>query len=164
MVILKKGDCEHCGQFYRYSLWHSGFGDNSYAHCDQCGMLATFNYSNPQVAGFPTPSAQYGEIEESWEPFLEPCACGGRFCKGASPRCLHCFEELSPIHAASHIEAQATGAVRGWQWQKNWSGVYCMAMDDPQAPGNPRQMIDPVIKSEIAKTRSRWSLLFSFGR
>jgi hypothetical protein len=39
-----------------------------------------------------------------------------------------------------------------------------MAMDDPQAPGRPRQMINPVIKSEAAKTRSRWSLLFSFGR
>jgi hypothetical protein len=39
-----------------------------------------------------------------------------------------------------------------------------MVMDDPQAPGNPRQMINPVIKPEIPKTRSRWSLLFSFGR
>ncbi len=164
MVIMKKGDCEHCGRFYRYSLWHSGFGDSSYAHCDRCGMLATFNYSNPQVAGFPTPSVQYGEIEESWEPFLLPCACGGQFRKGASPRCPHCLEELSPTHAAGHIEAQATGAGKGWRWQNNWSGVYCMAMDDPEAPGNPRRIMDPVHKAEIVKARSRWSLLFSFGR
>ena len=141
MVIAKKGDCEHCGRFYRYTLWHSGFGDNSYAYCDACGMLGILNYLNPHVAGFPPLTQQYAEIETSWEPFLEPCACGGHFRRG-----------------------EATGAGRGWQWQRNWSGVYCMAMDDPQAPGRPRQMINPVIKSEVAKTRSRWSLLFSFGR
>jgi len=164
MVIAKKGDCEHCGRFYRYTLWHSGFGDNSYAYCDTCGMLGILNYLNPHVAGFPPLTQQYAEIETSWESFLEPCACGGHFRRGASPRCPSCLEPLSPLHAAPHIEAQATGAGRGWQWQKNWSGVYCMAMDDPQSPGRPRQRIDPVIKSEIPKTRSRWSLLFSFGR
>jgi len=164
MVIAKKGDCEHCGRFYRYTLWHSGFGDNSYAYCDACGMLGILNYLNPHVAGFPPLSQQYAEIETSWEPCLEPCTCGGNFRRGASPRCPSCLEPLSPLHAAPHIEAQATGAGRGWQWQRNWSGVYCMAMDDPQAPGRPRQMINPVIKSEAAKTRSRWSLLFSFGR
>jgi hypothetical protein len=164
MVILKKGDCEHCGRFYRYSLWHSGFGDNSYAYCDQCGMLGILNYSHPQVAGFPPLSQQCAEIDASWEPLLEPCVCGGRFLRGAAPRCPHCLEELSPTHAAGHIEAQATGAGRGWQWQNNWSGIYCMVIDDPQVPGNPHQMIDPVIKPEISRNRSRWSLLFSLGR
>jgi hypothetical protein len=70
MVIVKKGDCEHCEQFYRYSLWHSGFGDNSYAYCDECGMLGILNYSNPQVAGFPRLSQEYAEIDASWEPPL----------------------------------------------------------------------------------------------
>ncbi len=55
MVIVKKGDCEHCGRLYRYSLWHSGFGDNSYAYCDDCGMLALLNYSNPSRSWIPAP-------------------------------------------------------------------------------------------------------------
>ena len=55
MVIVKKGDCEHCGRLYRYSLWHSGFGDNSYAYCDDCGMLALLNYSNPYRSRIPFP-------------------------------------------------------------------------------------------------------------
>ena len=164
MVIAKKGDCEHCGRFYRYTLWHSGFGDNSYAYCDACGMLGILNYLNPHVAGFPPLISAVCRDRDIVGAVLEPCACGGHFRRGASPRCPSCLEPLSPLHAAPHIEAQATGAGRGWQWQRNWSGVYCMAMDDPQAPGRPRQMINPVIKSEVAKTRSRWSLLFSFGR
>ena len=143
-MIAKKGDCEHCGRFYRYSLWHSGFGDNSYAYCDECGMLGTVNYFNPQVAGFPPLAAQYQEIDESWEPFLEPCGCGGRFPQGASPRCPFCHEAALASHAAPHIEAQAVGARKGWHWQKNWSGVYCMAIDDPQEPGTLSPDDDPV--------------------
>src|SRR4029078_815811 len=99
MVMLKKGDCEHCGLFYRYSLWHSGFGDNSYAYCNECGMLALLNYSNEYVAALPSPVDKFGEIEESWEPFLQACPCGGRFRKGASPRCPSCREKLSASHA-----------------------------------------------------------------
>ena len=166
MVILKKGDCEHCSRNYRYSLWHSGFGDNSYAYCDECGALALINYTNPQVIGLPRPEMQYAEIEESWEPFLKPCPCGGRFRKGQSPRCPFCKEKLSPNHAAQHIEAQAHGAGRGWRWQNDWRGVYCIAIDDPSNPGALLQVIDPlnVPEHETTKSKSRWSLLFSFGR
>jgi hypothetical protein len=163
MVIVKKGDCEHCGRYYRYSLWHCGFGDNSYAYCDQCGMLATVNYSNPDVAGFPPLTAQYQEIDESWETSLQPCGCGGRFRKGVSPRCPFCREVLSPSHAAAHLEAQAVGA-KGWRWQGNWNGVYCIAIEDPQEPGTLLQVVDPVVKPEKVKNKSRWSLLFSFGK
>jgi hypothetical protein len=164
MVIVKKGDCEHCGRFYRYSLWDCGFGGNSYAYCDKCGMLGILNYSNPQVAGFPPLSQQYAEIDASWEELLGPCVCGGHFRRGAAPRCPDCLEQLSPVHAAKHIATQTTAAAKGWQWQNNWSGVYCMAMDDPNAPGNPRQMIDPILKPDIAKTRTRWARMLSFGR
>ena len=164
MVMLKKGDCEHCGRFYRYSLWHSGFGDNSYAYCDQCCMLALVNYSNPYVSRLPQLSDQYSEIDASWEQYLMPCACGGQFRKGASPRCPFCNEPLSAKHAGPHIEAQAHGAARGWQWQNNWTGVYCLAIEDPTNPGALLQIIDPIIKPEIIKPKKRWSLLFSFGR
>jgi hypothetical protein len=164
MVIVKKGDCEHCEKFYRYSLWHSGFGDNSYAYCDDCGMLATINYKNPAVVGFLPLSTHNAEIDESWESLLRPCACGGKFRKGASPRCPSCNEPLSATHAVGHIEAQAQGAGKGWRWQQNWSGVYCMVIDNPQNPGAPLQMVDPVITPEVAKSKKRWSLGFSFGR
>lgn len=166
MVILKRGDCEHCACHYRYSLWHSCFGDTSYAYCDECGRLGLVNYSNPQVAGFPPLKTQYGEMDESWEPFLKPCPCGGRFRRGQSPRCPFCHQKLSAEHAAAHIEAQAHGAGRSWQWQNDWRGVYCMAIDDPDNPGALLQIVDPVITPEIEnlKPKSRWSLLFSLGR
>ena len=143
-----------------------GFGYNSYAYCDDCGALALLNYLNPQVAGISTAlSIEYAEIDESWEQFLLPCPCGGRFRKGASPRCPFCNERLSAEYAAEHIEAQALGAGRGWRWQNNWSGVYCVAVDDPHNPGSLLQVIDPVMKPEVVnKAKSRWSLLFSFGR
>ncbi len=128
-------------------------------------MLATINYDNPQVVGFPPLSTQYAEIDEAWEPFLRSCACGGTFRKGASPRCPYCNEALSAMHAASHIEAQAHGAGKDWHWQANWNGVYCLAIDDPQNPGSARQVVDPMITPEVAKAKKRWSsLLFSFGR
>jgi hypothetical protein len=165
MVMLKKGDCEHCGRVYRYSLWHCGFGDTSYAYCDDCGMLATINYSSEGVADFPDPSARYQEIDIQWEPLLRHCECGGRFRKGAAPRCPHCNEPLSATHAAAHMEKQAVGAPKGWCWQGNWNGVYCLAIEDPRDPGTLRQMIDPVKSTEREKkAKSRWSLLFSLGK
>lgn len=163
MVMLKKGDCEHCGRFYRYTLWHSGFGDNSYAYCDACGMLALFNYSNEYVAALPPPADKFGEIERSWENYLQRCPCGGSFRKGAWPRCPTCNEKLSATHAAEHIEAQALGA-RGWKWQNNWSGLYCIAMNDPLNPGAVLQISDPIAKPERTKVKRRWPVLFSFGK
>lgn len=161
--MLKKGDCEHCGRFYRYSLWHSGFGDNSYAYCDSCGMLALFNHSNHYVSALPEPEDKFGEIESSWEPFLQPCMCGGSFRNGASPRCPSCKEPLSAKHAAGHIESQAVGA-RGWKWQNDWSGLYCLAMNDESNPGSVLQVIDPITKPDREKSKRRWPMLFSFGR
>jgi len=156
MISLKKGDCEHCGRFYRYSLWHSGFGNNSFAYCDECGRLALLNYSNPVVAALPAAAVDCEEIDASWEAFLEPCACGGRFRKGASPRCPFCKEKLSPMHAAAHIQMQALGAGRAWRWQNNWSGVYCVALEDPRNPGSLLQVDDPVGAREVVKVKRRW--------
>lgn len=156
MITLKKGDCEHCGRTYRYSLWHSGFGNNSYAYCMQCGCLAVLNYKNPQVAGLPPAPVDCEEIDASWEPFLAPCPCGGQFRKGAIPRCPFCREKLSPTHAAEHIEAQALGAGRHWRWQNNWSGIYCVAIEDPGNPGALLQVEDPLGKPAVAKAKKRW--------
>ena len=90
MLLLNKGDCDTCGQTYHYSLWHAGFGESSYAYCEDCGMLATFNYANPVLSTLPPLSALNQEIDAEWEPLLHPCTCGGSFRKGASPRCPYC--------------------------------------------------------------------------
>jgi hypothetical protein len=164
MMMLKKGDCEHCRRFYRYSLWNCGFGENSYAYCEQCGMLATISYANEETAEFPALSAKYMEIDQSWEQHLRPCNCGGQFRKGASPHCPYCHKALSAMYAAAHMERQALGAPRGWRWQCNWSGTFCMAIEDPREPGTLLQVVDPLIRPETAKPKGRWSLLFSFGR
>jgi len=131
-------------------------------------MLALIHYTHPEVARFPPLKTQYAVIEESWEPLLKPCPCGGHFRNGQSPRCPFCNEELSPTHAAGHIEAQAHGQVggRNWHWQNDWSGVYCMAIDDPGNPGTLLQVVNPVPTPEIEKPkpRSRWSQLFTLNR
>ena len=163
MNTLKKGDCEHCGRFYRYSLWNAGFSNNCYAYCDQCGMLAIFDNANPMVAALPRGAVENEEIDESWEPFLRRCPCGGRFRKGASPRCPTCNEPLSPAHAAAHIQAQAFGSGRGWIWQKSWSGAHCMAIEDPTHPGSMLQIKDPVGHLEVAKPKKRWWVPFRLG-
>jgi hypothetical protein len=164
MVLMKKGDCEHCHRFYRYSTWHCGFGDYSYAYCDECGMLGTLSYYNSEVADFPTPSVKYVEIDEAWEALLSPCPCGGHFRKGASPRCPYCHEALSAAYATRHMERQALGAPKGWRWQRNWNGIYCVAIEDPEAPGTLLQVIDPVLRQEMVKPKSRWPLIFSSSR
>jgi hypothetical protein len=160
MLTLKKGDCEHCGMMYRYSLWHSVVGDNSYAYCDRCGALAILNYSHPLVMGFPPAGTIHEVIDESWEPFLRPCACGGRFRRDGAPRCPSCKKRLSPTHAAVHIEAQALGSGRGWHWQNSWSGLHCMAIEDPYNAGSLMQIEDPVGEVKAAKPKKRWWLPF----
>ena len=163
-MMLNKGDCEHCGRMYRYSLWHSGFGNTSYAYCDECGMLALLNYSSELVAALPQTADQFGEIDESWEPFLRPCRCGGRFRRNTSPCCPYCNQKLSAIHAAQHIQAQALGAGRNWRWQNDWKGVYCIAIDNPHNPGTLLQVEDPIGKTEMVKEKKRWWVPFRRDR
>ena len=164
MMMLNKGDCEHCGRTYRYSLWHSGFGNTSYAYCDECGMLALLNYSNQLVAALPAAPDQFGEIDRSWEPFLRPCPCGGHFRKGASPCCPYCNQKLSATHAAEHIEAQALGAGRNWHWQNDWKGIYCIAIDNPHNSGTLLQVEDPIGTAEVVKVKRRWWVPFRRDR
>lgn len=167
MFTLHKGDCEHCCRIYHYTLLHAGFGDYSYAYCDVCGMLATFSYSSSFLLSLPPLAVPHQVIEQSWEPFLLPCDCGGHFRSGASPRCVFCKEPLSAAHAAPHIERNSVGAGRGWRWQKNWTDVYCMAVENQLRPGVLRQVVDPYAdRSSRAEkpTRKGWTQIFSFSR
>jgi hypothetical protein len=167
MFTLHKGDCEHCSQTYRYMLLHAGFGEFSYAYCECCGILAAFSYTNKDLQKLPPLSSKNEEIDADWEPFLRSCSCGGRFHKGASPRCIHCNSELSAEYAAGHIERNSVGAARGWHWQRNWSSLYCMVLEDPLNPGTMRQIADPIIripKLENRPIKRSWVQLFSLGR
>lgn len=167
MFALHKGDCEHCLRTFRYTLLHAGFGDFSYAYCDACGMLATFSYSSSFLVKLPPSSETHQVIDSAWEPFIEPCACGGAFRSGAAPRCVHCTAPLSPQHAAAHIERNAIGAGRGWHWQGNWTDTYCIALEDPRDPGTLRQLEDPFLerRSRTGKPQKGiWSQIFSFAK
>jgi hypothetical protein len=167
MFSLLKGDCEHCGQIYRYSILHAGFGDYSYAYCDTCGNLATIGYSSSHVLTMPQISSPHQVIDAEWEPFLRPCDCGGHFRKGASPRCVFCTRMLSADHAASHIERNFIAGGRGWRWQRNWTDVYCMDIEDPSRPGLMRQVSDPFIDHRSppgASPKKGWFGLFKSSK
>jgi hypothetical protein len=167
MYKLHRGDCEHCGSIYHYTLLHAGFGDYSYAYCDACGMLATFAYSSSFLLSLPRLSAQHQAIDTAWESFMRPCKCVGRFRSSAFPRCVFCREPHSAEHAAPHIERNSLGAGRGWRWQKNWTEVYCLAIEDPERPGSLRQVADPFADRESRQqkpAKKGWSQIFSLTR
>ena len=71
----------------------------------------------------------YGVIPQQIEPLLKDCECGGKFRKGASPRCPHCNSELSAVKATKYIEANAPATRDGWSWQQSWEGLYCIIVE-----------------------------------
>lgn len=170
MFSLLKGDCEHCGQFYRYSLLHAGFGDFSYAYCDTCGKLATFSSSSSFLLSMPRAVSPHQVIDDAWGPHIRSCDCGGAFRRGASPRCVVCTRPLSAEHATGHIEHNFIGGGRNWRWQRNWTDTYCLEIEDPARPGSLRHMRDPFLdraaKSSAteAVSRSRFTTLFRSDR
>jgi hypothetical protein len=143
MSDLKTGDCEHCERTYRYSLYHCGFGDISYAYCDTLGELCTLDYWSKGLPTWPPGCGRHQEICADLESALKQCPCGGHFKKGASPRCPHCRNPLSATHAARHIERNSPGTAKGWRWQGNWFGTYCLAIEDPLHAGTMRVVKDP---------------------
>ncbi|HVZ83623.1 MAG TPA: hypothetical protein VG893_08105 [Terracidiphilus sp.] len=145
MFTLLKGDCEHCGQVYRYSLLNAEFGDFSYAYCDACGKLATFNCASSFLLSMPRLLTSHQVIDAAWEPYIRSCDCGGSFRRGAAPRCVACAQPLSAEHAAAHIEHNFVSGGRGWRWQGNWSDVYCIDIEDPAHPGELRHVTDPFL-------------------
>ncbi len=71
----------------------------------------------------------YAEIAPEMQQYLRPCECGGKFSKGNSPKCPQCKEILSADRAATYIEAQSAGTAKGWRWQRNWTGLYCVVIE-----------------------------------
>jgi hypothetical protein len=121
------GHCEHCKKTFGYYLIHNGFNESSYAYCNSCGMTALLDgWKIPKGVQIP----RHQNISAKIEPLLQPCKCGGTFKAGASPRCPHCREPLSATEAASYIEAQAEGAKKGWRWQRSWTELYCIIIEE----------------------------------
>lgn len=129
------GTCEHCREQFQYAIYHCGFGDCSYAYCELCGRTAILSMWDKGWPALPNCEVQQ-EICLAMEPRLEPCKCGGSFRKGGAPRCPHCGKTLSADLAASYIERNAPGSKKGWLWQKNWRGLYCMVVEGKRVDNN----------------------------
>ena len=121
------GDCEHCNKEFGYYLIHNGFNESSYAYCDACGLTALLD-------GWKVPKSvhmvPHQMITPELEPHLAPCQCGGSFKAGASPRCPRCRQVISAVRATEYIEREAEGAKKGWRWQRAWTGLYCIIIED----------------------------------
>ena len=130
-----KGICEECTQEFGYCLLHAGFAEVSYAYCDSCGKTAILSHWDKRMPKLPDCPGQQ-EICSALEPYLKPCDCGGRFLRGAKPRCPHCSAQLSAEVAANYLERNAPGTKKGWRWQRNWSAVYCIVIGDHRIANN----------------------------
>lgn len=139
-----QGECEHCRSTFPYYLVHCGFSDTSYAYCDSCGMTALLSYwvpaQNKRLPKLPE-CVPHQEICADWEPHLRPCACGGSFRKGASPRCPKCKERLSSELAANYIERNAPGTKKGWTWERSWHGLYCIVVANSLVEDNFKELV-----------------------
>jgi len=129
------GTCEHCQQQFRYWLAHCGFGDCVYSYCDSCGKTAILSMWDKRMPKLPNCPGQQ-EMCSAMEPYLQACDCGGSFKRGCAPRCPHCVKPLSAELATSYIEANAPGTKKGWRWQRDWSGVYCIVIDGKRIDNN----------------------------
>jgi hypothetical protein len=78
----------------------------------------------------------HGLISAEMELHLQPCQCGGRFIRGSSPKCPQCKQLLSADKATGYIEAQSAGTAKGWHWQRNWQGLYCVIINERRVQDN----------------------------
>jgi hypothetical protein len=136
MTQTSSGHCEHCSEAFAYQLYHSGFGDFSYAYCDRCGMTAILSYWSKPMPKMAPGCLPYQGICAELEEYLEPCPCGGAFKKGSHPRCPSGNRPLSAQVATSYIEKNAPGTKKGWRWQGNWRETYCMVVGDKEIQAN----------------------------
>jgi hypothetical protein len=126
-----QGTCDRCGQVFPYQLIHNGFNESCYAYCAGCGMTAIIDtlYKDRGWEGLP----RHRCIFTAAEKLLAPCRCGASFTARASPRCPHCHEELSPVAAATWIEANDRARTKVTnnvpRWQRNWHGLYAIVIN-----------------------------------
>jgi hypothetical protein len=121
------GTCSSSHRF-PYILVHNGFSDTAYAYCDACGMTTLVGGWDDARRPPAAPLRIQGPIQPETEPWLAPCACGGRFTATAEPRCPECRVTLSAESASNFIEKNAPGTKKGWTWQRSWHGMYCIVI------------------------------------
>ncbi len=122
------GSCEHCGCTFHYRLLHNGFGDSAYAYCDRCSftvLLSGWSNATKRVR-----FRVYQRITTDLEPLLKPCPCGGAFRADTDPKCPNCSRPLSATKASEYIEKNAAGTAKGWRWERSWSGIYSIALNE----------------------------------
>jgi hypothetical protein len=76
------------------------------------------------------------EMCSAMEQYVQPCQCGGSFKTGSEPRCPRCNETLSAESATSYIESNAPDTKKGWRWQRNWHGIYCIVIEEKRIADN----------------------------
>jgi len=124
------GSCDQCESTFHYYLIHNGFNDSYYAYCNRCGLTAILDLYSPSFAKLGIKGVPQGLISQEFQPHLGPCECGGQFTIEAAPRCPRCDKGLSAAKAASYIEKYAPGTKKGWRWQGNWKGIYCIVIEN----------------------------------
>jgi hypothetical protein len=70
------------------------------------------------------------KITADIEDHLLPAPDGGVFRASAGARCPHCNHALDPVKAADYIEKNAEGTKKGWRWQQDWNGMYCIVIEN----------------------------------
>jgi hypothetical protein len=109
-------------------LVHAGLNECAYAYCEACGMVSLLH---ARSGGAPESVhlAPHRRIDASIEPHLARCECGGRFRESAVPRCPSCHARLSAEAMAGPIEEDMPAARDGWEWQRDWEGLYCFIVN-----------------------------------
>ena len=134
------GICEHCNTNFEYVIFHCGFGDCSYAYCDLCGRTAILSMWDKRWPKLSNCEVQQ-EICTAMEAHIDACECGGSFRKGNSPRCPNCNMTISADLATSYIERNAPGTLKGWRWQRTWSGTYGIVIEGKRIDNNFRMTL-----------------------
>ena len=122
------GVCDQCGSEFRYRLLHNGFGDSAYAYCDTCPFTVSLSGWGKEAQRVKVRIHQ--RITPDVEPLLKPCPCGGKFSATADPKCPQCGHPLSADEATAFIEQNASGTAKGWRWQRSWSGIYSIVLNE----------------------------------
>jgi hypothetical protein len=125
---LGEMSCPQCAVTFEYMLVHSGLNECAYAYCEACGRVALLHPQDRTPAGVRLRLNR--RITKEIEPHIAPCECGGRFRASAGPRCPSCGARLSAETLAGPIEEDAPAARDGWVWQRNWSGLYCLVINN----------------------------------
>jgi hypothetical protein len=72
----------------------------------------------------------YQAISTELEGHLRRCPLAGASRAAPHPRCPYCKQALSADAVAAPIEAHSPGTAKGWRWPRNWTGLYCVIVED----------------------------------